>query len=261
MLRTRLLTALVGIPAVGYLVYAGDLWFLAGALVVGLVAGWEYTRMVTAGHYHTMALCTLSLIALLIVDGFMPGWYILRPGITFILLTSLTWQLFRADTESPTADWALTLAGGLYIGWGLAHLVMQRQLEQGMAYVWLTLLSTWGADTAAYLFGSLFGKRKLWPRLSPQKTWAGFYGSFLGSLIGAGGVTLIFGLNWGLSLTVAALVPIFALFGDVAISMIKRNVGVKDTSQLIPGHGGVLDRLDSILYTSIFVYYCIYLWK
>jgi phosphatidate cytidylyltransferase len=117
------------------------------------------------------------------------------------------------------------------------------------------LLCTWGADTFAYLVGSRWGRHKLWPRLSPKKSWEGLAGSVLGSLLGAVGVAVLFNLSWASCLFLGLIIPVVDLFGDVSISMMKRDVGVKDSSNLFPGHGGFLDRIDSLLFVSIVVYY------
>jgi phosphatidate cytidylyltransferase len=237
MLRTRTLTAVIAIPIVIAAVFAGGVWFWAGAALAALVAGWEFGRMMRAGNYATTPFFTLSLIALLLVKSYRSD-FSLECILSVILLASLTWQLFQAKSTSPTADWALTVVGGLYIGWGMGHLVALRQL-----------------DTLAYLIGSRWGRHKLWPRLSPKKSWEGFFGSILGSLLGAAIVASLFGLGWLTCLLIGLIIPVAALLGDVSISMMKRDVGVKDSSNLFPGHGGFLDRVDSLLFVSIVVYY------
>lgn len=254
MLRTRVITAFVAIPIVIAGVFAGGLWFLAGAAVVALVAGWEFGQMMKVGGYTTTPFFTLGLIALLVLNSYRSD-LSLECILSIILLSSLTWQLFQAKSTSPTADWALTVVGGLYIGWGMAHLVALRQLGDGLAWVWLVLLCTWGTDTFAYLVGSRWGRHKLWPRLSPKKSWEGLIGSILGSLLGAAVVVILFKLNWAICFLIALVIPVIDLLGDVSISMMKRNVGVKDSSNLFPGHGGFLDRIDSLLFVSIVVYY------
>jgi phosphatidate cytidylyltransferase len=254
MLRTRVITALIAIPIVVVGVFVGGLWFLAGAAVVALVAGWEFGQMMKAGGYTTTPFFTLGLIALLLLNSYRSD-LSLECILSVILLSSLTWQLFQAKSTSPTADWALTVIGGLYIGWGMAHLVMLRQLSDGLAWVWLVLLCTWGADTFAYLIGRRWGRHKLWPRLSPKKSWEGFAGGIFGTLLGAAAVATFSNLGWATCLLIALIIPVVDLFGDVSISMMKRNVGVKDSSNLFPGHGGFLDRIDSLLYVSIVVYY------
>ncbi len=254
MLLTRIITALVAFPVVAGAVFAGGVWFLAAVAVIALIAGWEFGRMMAVGGYKTTPAITLLLIGLLLFETQRSDMN-LDCVLSFILFVSIVWQLFRADSTAPTTDWALTLAGGLYIGWGAAHVVALRQLADGVAWVWLALLATWGADIFAYAAGRTLGRRKLWPRLSPKKTWEGLGGGFLGGLIGALIVILLFDLNWLDALIVGAIVPGVSLFGDLSISMMKRHVGVKDSSNLFPGHGGFLDRLDSMLLVSVVVYH------
>lgn len=254
MLTTRVITALVAMPLAVGAVYLGGIWFLVGVGAVALVAGWEFGRMMQAGGYRTMSVFTLGLIALLLADGYLPSLRLMSAILTVALLTSLSAQLFRASATA-TADWALTLAGGLYIGWGMAHLVALRQLADGQAWVWVALLSTWGADTFAYFIGRTLGRHKLWPRHSPKKTWEGLGGSVLGGIFGASLVAWFGGLGWSSMLVIGAMVAVVSLFGDLSISMMKRQVGVKDSSNLFPGHGGFLDRIDSLLFVSMVVYY------
>lgn len=259
MLRTRVLTSVLVLPIVVSLVFAGGWWAWSLALVVGLIAGWEFGQIIQAGGYHTTPFFTLALIALLLLSSYRSD-VSLECIVSFFLLSSLVWQLFRQDSPAPTADWALTLAGGLYIGWGLGHLVALRQLGDGLAWIWLVLLSTWGADTLAYLVGRQWGRHKLWPRHSPKKSWEGFWGSFIGGLGGALIVIPFSNLSWTTGLVLGLIIPIVALFGDLAESMIKRHVGVKDSSELFPGHGGFLDRIDSLLFVGVVVYHYA-IWK
>ena len=252
MLKTRLISAIVAIPIVIGAVYLGGVWFAVGAGLVALIAGWEFGQMMKAGGYQTAPLFTLVLIVVLMYTSYQPWPALLSFALTAILLISLAWQLFQTAPH-PTATWALTLAGGLYIGWGLGHLVAQR--PDGQAWVWLALLATWGADTLAYFVGRAIGQHKLWPRHSPKKTWEGLIGSIFGGIAGALLVAFFFGLNWGVALVIGAIIPIAGLFGDLSISMMKREVGVKDSSNLFPGHGGFLDRIDSLLFVSMVVFY------
>lgn len=253
MLATRVFTALIALPIVVGAVYVGGIWFFVGVLLIALIAGWEFDHMMKVGGYRTTPFFTLGLIALLVLNSYRSD-FSLVCVITLTLLSSLVWQLLRTDTTAPTTDWALTLAGGLYIGWGMAHLVALRQLANGQAWIWLALISTWSADTLAYLVGRSIGRHKLWPRHSPKKTWEGFLGGLAGGFLGAGSVAYFSALSWDTALVMGFVVPIVALFGDLSISMMKRQVGVKDSSQLFPGHGGFLDRLDSMLFVSVVVY-------
>jgi len=253
MLKTRVISAVIAIPVVIAGVFIGGFWFFVGVTVVALIAGWEFGHLMKKGGYQTTHFFTLALIALLLLDSIRSD-LSLTCILSTILLSSLVWQLFQSDSTAPTADWALTIAGGLYIGWSLSHLVMLRNLGDGLAWVWLALLSTWGADTLAYFVGVSIGRNKLWPRLSPKKTWEGFFGGIIGGLIGAALVVPFSNLDWANALIIGAIVPVAGLFGDLSISMMKRHAGVKDSSNLFPGHGGFLDRIDSILFVSVVVY-------
>lgn len=223
--------------------------------LVTLLAGWEFGQMMRAGNYATTPLFTLALIVLFLLDAFFPDLRLVKPGLTFIVVSALIWQLFQTATSAPTVDWALSLSGGLYIGLGAANLLALRLLDDGLAWAWLALLCTWGADTFAYLIGRAWGRRKFWPRHSPGKTWEGVAGGVLGSLVGAFIVVAFSGLSWIDALVVGLLVSLVAPLGDLVISMMKRHVGVKDTSHFLPGHGGMLDRIDALLAVSIFVHY------
>lgn len=253
MLRTRIIAAAIAIPIVILGVWAGGAVFMLGVSVVALIAGWEYHQMMKAGGYHPALFIILGLILLLILSNYRSD-FSLPLIISFALLFSLIWQLFQHHTD-PTVNWALTLAGGLYIGWGTGHFVALRELGDGLAWVWLALLATWGSDTLAYFVGRAIGKHKLWPRHSPKKTWEGLFGGIAGGIIGAAIVAFFSNLGWSAALIIGAIIPIAGLFGDLAISMMKRQVGVKDSSHLFPGHGGFLDRIDSLLFVSVVTYY------
>lgn len=236
--------------------FAGGLWFFATIAIIALITGWEFCHMMRAKGYDVIYVMLLGFIALLMVDAFVPDLGLLGFGISITLLFSLGWQLYRINSSTPTADWALTVAGGLYIGWGLGRLIALRQLPEGLTWVWLALLANWGADTMAYLVGRTWGKHKLWPRHSPKKTWEGLAGGIAGGVIGAVIVAAISpSLDWIPALVMGVIIPVAGLFGDLSISMMKRHVGVKDSSRLFPGHGGFLDRADSVLFVSIVVYY------
>lgn len=253
MLRTRIIAAAIAIPIVIFGVWAGGLIFMIGVSAVALIAGWEFHQMMKAGGYHPALVIILGLILLLVLYSYRSD-FSLPLIISFALLFSLVWQLFQHHTD-PTANWALTLAGGLYIGWGMGHFVALRELGNGLAWVWLALLSTWGSDTLAYFVGRAIGQHKLWPRHSPKKTWEGLFGGIAGGIIGAAIVAAFSDLGWTTALIIGAIIPVAGLFGDLSISMMKRHVGVKDSSNLFPGHGGFLDRIDSLLFVSVVTFY------
>lgn len=260
MLKTRVISGIIGVIVVVIAVQIGGLFFAVGATAVGMIAGWEFVRMMRAGGYNPSYVIPLALIPLLVLDSFYSSLRLTSLILSLGLLGALALQLFR-HTEHPTADWAMAIAGGLYIGWGIGHVVALRQLAGGVYLIWFTLLCTWASDTFAYFAGRAFGgrlvERKLWPRHSPKKTWEGLFGGIAGSLV-VGALFATFSPTgpFGMMLA-AAIIPIAGLFGDLGISQMKRDVGVKDSSNLFPGHGGFLDRIDSLLFISVVVYYLI----
>jgi phosphatidate cytidylyltransferase len=184
------------------------------------------------------------------------------------LLLSLAYALWLYETDrSKTAvsDWFSLIAGIFIIGWVGSHLLRIRNLDQ-MAWQWtmLALVATWIADTGAYLVGrflagKLLGHHQLTPRLSPKKTVEGYLGGIILSIsISALAATLLH-LPLPISIFIAAVVSTCGPLGDLGISMLKRQAGVKDSGVLFPGHGGALDRIDSLIWSVAIAYYLILL--
>jgi CDP-diglyceride synthetase len=172
--------------------------------------------------------------------------------------------IFRRDTWQQS--WVWTLTGILYMGWMVGHYVMLRQLDHGRELVILALFTTFACDTSAFFVGRTWGKHHMTPTISPHKTWEGAIGGFAGAVAAA--LALCFLLNlgsWTLPLSypesagVGCLIGVAAQLGDLLESMLKRRAGVKDSGNLLPGHGGVLDRIDSLVFTGVIVYYFV-LW-
>ncbi len=186
---------------------------------------------------------TLHLVAALLATGLV---------VFFLLRIIKTGEMTRVINDAGFL--ALTV---LYIPFLLSHLVLLRGLENGPYWVLMLFVMTWGNDTAAYFAGVNFGKRKLCPSISPNKSVEGLIGGFAGSVAGA----LIFKLALFPAITLAdsiflaLIVGVIGPFGDLAESLLKRSSGVKDSGALIPGHGGILDRIDSILFTAPVVFY------
>src|SRR3712207_578469 len=155
-------------------------------------------------------------------------------------------------------DGSVTILGFIYVAMFFSFIILVNKKSYGNYLVWLIFLSSWICDTTAYYSGKFFGKHKLCPKVSPKKTIEGAIGGFLGSIIAC---TLfgMFAISKGSNVLlihfsiIGALCGILSQFGDLAASSIKRHVGVKDYSNLIPGHGGILDRFDSILFSSVVV--------
>jgi phosphatidate cytidylyltransferase len=154
-------------------------------------------------------------------------------------------------------DAALVVTGMLYVGLTLSYLVVVRLLPDGASLLFFLLLVTWAADTAAYYVGTLYGRRKLAPRISPKKTVEGLAGGVIGATIVACVARWTFLPEFSLvdTLVLALLLTAAGLWGDLVESAIKRSANVKDSGGLLPGHGGMLDRLDSLLFTAPAFYY------
>lgn len=255
MLRQRVLSAAIMLPLVLGATYAGGFWFFAIIVIAASIAGYEFFQMMRLGEYQPSPAWGLALIWLLLMDARYPAWQVARPALTGVMVLSLCWQLFKKDTSTPTVDWALTIAGGLYLGWVAGHFISLRDAPHGLEWMVLTLFTTWVADSGAYFIGLSIGRHRFFPRLSPKKTWEGTIAGWLCGVATALLIGTLMGLSFIHGLILGALVSAFLPLGDLAVSMMKRQVGVKDSSSLIPGHGGMLDRLDSLLFAVPVVYY------
>jgi phosphatidate cytidylyltransferase len=153
-------------------------------------------------------------------------------------------------------DAAVSFFGALYLGMPLSCLILIREMNTGLVLTLATMTSIWAADSFAYVGGSLFGRHKLAPVISPKKSWEGLFFATLGSILMWYVVPLIFMGHTSLiaALVLGTVVSFSSLAGDLFESRIKRDVGVKDSGSLLPGHGGILDRIDSLLFTSTLVF-------
>lgn len=268
MFRKRLITALCGIPLVIVAIwFDGPLpWFTILAAVWGSLALLEFYTL--AGISKVIPLVGFGLLWTLL--------FITHPHCTYdmvapILLTSavivsLIILLFLRNVKGSLTGWAWAVAGTLYIGWLLSYLVALR-LEPGTAdfpqigrnLVFITLFATFGSDSAAYFVGKAIGRHKLAPRISPGKTWEGSFGGLIGAVVVSYLFTLCtpfqLPLNYWQAIIIGLLISVFGQGGDLIESLLKRHAGVKESGNLMPGHGGLLDRMDSILFAGVVVYF------
>jgi len=185
--------------------------------------------------------------------------------ITSVLLLVLGLELRRPEAHRRVEDIAVTCFGVLYVGWLSAHLVLLRELpwragtayEDGMRYVLLAFLLTWSCDTGAYVFGRLFGRTRPWGLISPRKSLEGSLGGLVCATLAGPLARVWFApfLSLPAALALGALVGVFAQVGDLVESLLKRDARHGDSSDLIPGHGGILDRFDSLFFGAPVTFY------
>ena len=253
MLRARVLSAVILIPVVILLVYIGGIPWALGIALTGALAWGEMSRLLQRSDFAVDRLVGLFFVVLAIAAAYLQGAglvqvNLLNPLLTLLIMASLIYALYD-HSDHPTQNWAINVASALYLGFMLSHFVTLRERPSGMEWVIFAFCMTWTGDTSAFFVGRALGKRKLWPRISPKKTWEGIAGGTVGAIIA--GLALgawLLGIPWWQGILLGALVAVAAPFGDLAESLFKRQANVKDSSQLIPGHGGVLDRIDSLLF-------------
>jgi phosphatidate cytidylyltransferase len=256
MLRKRVITALWGVPLLIAAVWFDEPlpWFTVLAAIWGLLAVLEFYRMVESRILPITCFGLLWTLFFILHPHF--NYEFLVPLLlTSAIMLSLILMVLSPQKESTFANWAWVMAGILYVGWLLSYLVALR-LDAGRGWVFLALFATFGSDTAAFFVGRALGRHRLAPRISPAKTWEGAIAGLFGGIIGSLIIVAIFGLpiSYGQTIILGILVSIFGQLGDLAESLLKRNVGVKESGSLIPGHGGLLDRMDSVVFAGIVVY-------
>jgi len=255
----RIYTILVLAPLVYAVIrYLPPLAFSGAVMLAGGLALFEFYRMCFGGRSHSLLIgIGLTGFAALILVTHRPD--ILVPILLATLIGIISVPLLsRVSLEQSLRDSAVTLFGVLYLGLTLGTLSMTRLLPQGEWLIFFLLLVTWASDTGAYYVGTLYGRHRLAPTISPKKTVEGLVGGFFGAIIVA------YAARWWFlpelssldCLILATLLTITGLWGDLTESAMKRSVGMKDSGGILPGHGGMLDRLDSLLFTApVFYYY------
>lgn len=260
MFKTRLLSGIVLVAILIAVVFPGG-WITWGAdLLISLIAVFELYRVFQIEKKLPAYLGYIALIATYLNLRFR-----FASDSMFLLIMFLLALLFAYVLTYPTydvTDIMKVFFGVCYAGFMLSYIYQTRSLNRGLFDTWLIFLSAWGCDTCAYCSGMLFGKHKLAPVLSPKKSVEGAIGGVLGSaLLGAlYGVALhrFFGFELsraGAYALICGLGAIFSQLGDLSASAIKRHYEIKDYGTLIPGHGGIMDRFDSVIVTAPMIYY------
>jgi phosphatidate cytidylyltransferase len=266
----RVLTAVVLIPCVLALVFLGPKWqwlFMLAVAVVAMLAAWEYMGLAEQKGARPPRAAVLVAIFLLFIGNF--EWFQHTAAIVGILcLLLIVYCTFVHPVERVMPDATAAIFTLLYTGFTLTSLPVLREEANGPSLVAFLLCAVWAGDSVALYVGRAWGRHKLAPRLSPNKTWEGSLGSVGGSLLATG---ILLGLATLLQahdiavlsypeeawywLLLAVIVNVAAQVGDLAESALKRSAGVKDSGTLLPGHGGVLDRMDALLLAAPALWY------
>ena len=261
----RVITAFaIGLPAL-FAILAGGFWLLALVMVIVFYACKEYTIILRhKGFFPSFKIMFASSIIFAALAYF-NYFNLIAFAFTVSALMALMWVLFRGR-QPYIANVATTLFGFLYCGWFPLHFIFLRNSgdemfmnliphAQGAGYCLLILFAVLVTDTFCYIVGCRWGKHKLSPVISPNKTIEGSIGGSVMCMIFSLGIGFAIGLPWYHAVILGALIAAFAQSGDLCESMIKRDAGVKDSSNVLPGHGGFLDRTDSYIMTIPVVYY------
>lgn len=255
----RLLTALVLIPLfLGALLAPQPGWFAALVTLAILIAGWELGRIAAATGLDPFRKTLALSAAAFVLPALWPEVFTVEEVLSGSLLVLLLLGLFRrAEVGRTLVSVSVTLFGALYAGFLLAYILKLRLLPDGVRLVFLLGLGVWPGDSLAYYVGKAFGRHKLHEQVSPKKTWEGAFANVAGSLLGVAVAKgwVLPALGWVDVAVLGLLLPLFGMMGDLFESALKRRAGVKDSSGLLPGHGGVLDRLDSVVFNGPVVYY------
>lgn len=276
MLKTRVISALVGLILLSLAVWFGGVVFAIGIFLMALLGIYEFFSSLSKGGFNPVRIVGYLSCLLVLFIGLAGKVqfvtfvieYFRNANIFFFFLFTVFVLLFMLIIFFPNrynlSDISLTFFGIFYIAFSFCFLVMTRNLEGGFYYIWLVFIGAWGTDTSAYFAGIALGKNKILPVISPKKTLEGSIGGVIGCVV----ITVLYGMLLNHNAYVVPI-PLYKLailgllngvisqIGDWAASAVKRYVNIKDYGSIMPGHGGVLDRFDSILFVSPLVYYFI----
>ncbi|MBI2873366.1 MAG: phosphatidate cytidylyltransferase [Chloroflexi bacterium] len=255
-LLPRTLTALVALPLLLLAVWAGAWWLTLMVVAAALLGLREFYALGAGAGARPVLSFGLLWTASLVVAGSAYGQGVALLVMVVGALGALLWVLARRDRQDAFSAWAFTVAGPVYLGITLLHAVFLRQ-DYGVAWLLLALLATFATDTSAYFVGRSIGRHRMAPSISPGKTWEGAAGGLVGAVAAAValGILLHLEMAWWWVAVLGAGIGVVAQLGDLSESMLKRGAQAKEAGHLIPGHGGVLDRVDSLVFTMVLVYY------
>ena len=270
MLRLRFLSAFVGVPILLALAILGG-WpyvvVVAGASVVGML---EVATMLIGAGFRPVRVVGIVLAVAIVLDALSSDVRVMPAILVLAVAGGLFWMMRRPDSSGALVDWAVTIAPAIYVGGTLHYFIPLRAMPDGNGLFWVlaVLVCTWTNDITAFFVGRRWGKARLAPRISPGKSVEGAIGGVVGALIMAvllGPILTAIHMALGLPTAdvpsgvrlagLGATIGVCGVIGDLMESFLKRQLGAKDSGDLIPGHGGILDRIDSILLAVVGAYF------
>lgn len=261
MLILRIISALIGIPVVLASVYYGGPWFALFLLIIVNLGIYEYNRITKVGSASFLAVIAHLGVSSYLLMIFLNQVVMLVPLLLLLLFILFVAAIFNMDSEDKASliDSAMTLWGIIYIGVLCGYLLMLRMHPEGALHTYILFGGIWIHDTLAYLIGVKWGLRKFAPQISPKKSVEGSLAGLCGTMIIFFSMAILFPDLFGFSplyaLILALGISVFAQLGDLMESALKRQMKTKDSGTIIPGHGGILDRFDSIMLAAPFAYY------
>jgi phosphatidate cytidylyltransferase len=255
-LRSRVASATVLVPTVVAAVWFGDVWYLGLILLGVALLAREWAEMSAKRSALGVAVAIGAAVAISVIVAFRGHYYITWP---VVVLGAVAAALMARGAVERRADAAY---GVVYMAPAVIAMIWLRRMDAGLSWTLLMFTVTWFADIFAFVVGSIFKGPKLWPRYSPNKTWSGFFGGLVFASLGAVGIVALsqalpalpdLHLAWPVAAIVGLLGGLATMMGDLWESILKRRFGVKDSGDLIPGHGGMLDRVDGLMFAAIVV--------
>lgn len=273
MLRLRFLSAFFGVPVLLGVTIAGGAWYAVAVAVGAVLCSLEMASMLAGAGFRPLLPLGVGLSVGIVLSALSSDARVMPAVLVVAMLGGVFQVVRRADWTGALVDWAVTLAAALYVGGTMHYFIALRALPDGLLWMLLVLVCTWVCDITAFFVGRRWGNARLAPRISPGKSVEGAIGGLIGAVLAAFllgpfliGIMLSLGLAvvgpfttgplGGLRLPGLGLViGVCAIAGDLMESFVKRQCGAKDSGTLVPGHGGALDRIDSVLVAAVGAYF------